>query len=77
MVAEQWGRSGIWVIARTSGASAYIRTFSDYTTSGAKSATSGIYRQDWTAKPVVGVIETVIVENEAFLAAAGESSFSA
>lgn len=27
-----------------------------------------VYRQDWTAKPVVGVTETVIVENEAFLA---------
>jgi hypothetical protein len=46
-------------------------TFRDYTSSEANSATSGVYRQDRTAKPVVGVIETVIVENEASLAGGG------
>jgi VCBS repeat-containing protein/YVTN family beta-propeller protein len=50
---------------------AFIHTFRDYTSSEANSATSGVYRQDWTAKPVVGVIETVIVENKEFLADGG------
>ena len=47
---------------------AFIHTFRDYTSSEATSATSGVYRQDWTAKPVVGVIETVINENKAIIA---------
>jgi hypothetical protein len=50
---------------------AFIHTFRDYTSSEANSATSGVYRQDWTAKPAVGVLETVIEENKAYLEANG------
>jgi hypothetical protein len=50
---------------------AFIHTFRDYTSSETYSSSSGVYRQDWTAKPAVGVIETVIEENQAFLAGGG------
>jgi len=54
------------------GHSTYVRhTFRDYTSSEANSATSGVYRQDWSAKAAVGVIRTVIVENKAYLAGGG------
>jgi large repetitive protein len=50
---------------------AFIHTFKDYTSSDPTSASFGVYRLDWTAKPAVGVIETVIDENQAFLAGGG------
>jgi hypothetical protein len=51
---------------------AFVHTFRDYTSSSeTNSATFGVYRQDWTAKPSVGVIEAVIDENEAYLAGGG------
>jgi large repetitive protein len=42
-----------------------------YTTLDPIAASFGVYRLDWTAKPAVGVIETVIDENQAFLAGGG------
>jgi hypothetical protein len=47
---------------------AFIR---DYTSSDPATATFGVYRQDWTPKASVGVIETVIDENQAILARGG------
>ncbi len=38
-------------------------------------ASFGVYRKNWTVKPAVGIIETVVDENQAFLAGGGESSF--
>jgi hypothetical protein len=50
---------------------AFIHTIRDYYSADRFTASFGIYRQNWTPKPVVGVIETVIAENEAFLAGGG------
>jgi hypothetical protein len=52
---------------------AFIHTFQDYTSSEtySSSSSSGVYRENWTAKPAVGVIETVIDENQAYLAGGG------
>ncbi len=50
---------------------AFIHTIHDYATSDPAAASFGIYRLNWTPKPAVGVIETVIDENEAFLGGGG------
>jgi VCBS repeat-containing protein len=50
---------------------AFIHTIHDYASLDPATASFGVYRLDWTAKPAVGVIETVIDENEAFLAGGG------
>jgi VCBS repeat-containing protein len=50
---------------------AYIHTVRDYATFDLAQGTMGVYHQDWTEKPAVGVIATVIDENEAFLAGGG------
>jgi VCBS repeat-containing protein len=50
---------------------AFIHAVHDYVTVDPAAASMGVYRLDWTAKPVVGVIETIIDENEAFLAGGG------
>ncbi|MDT5018251.1 MAG: hypothetical protein QOD39_4411, partial [Mycobacterium sp.] len=47
----------------------FIHTIRDYTSSTANSSTFGVYHNDWTPKLAVGVIEDVIVENEAINAA--------
>jgi YVTN family beta-propeller protein/VCBS repeat-containing protein len=50
---------------------AFIHTIRDYVSADPTTASFGIYTQNWTAKPVVGVIEAIIDENEAFLAGGG------
>jgi hypothetical protein len=50
---------------------AFIHTIHDYVSTDLTTLSFGVYRQDWTAKPAVGVIETVIDENEAYLAGGG------
>jgi YVTN family beta-propeller protein/VCBS repeat-containing protein len=50
---------------------AYIHTVRDYATFDLAQGTMGVYRQDWTPKPAVDVIEAVIDENEAYLAGGG------
>jgi len=50
---------------------AFIHTVRDYVTLDPAAASFGVYRQDWSPKPAVGVIETVIDENEAYLAGGG------
>jgi YVTN family beta-propeller protein/VCBS repeat-containing protein len=50
---------------------AFIHTIRDYTSSDPSTATFGVYRANWTAKPAVGVIETVINENKTYLAGGG------
>jgi VCBS repeat-containing protein len=47
---------------------AFIHTIRDYTSSSPNSATFGVFRKDWSAKPAVGVIKTVINENKAIIA---------
>ncbi len=49
---------------------AFIHTFADYVDPLPHEATMGIFRSDWTPKPVVGVIMDVIVENQAINAGA-------
>jgi YVTN family beta-propeller protein/VCBS repeat-containing protein len=48
---------------------AFIHTIRDYDSSSANTSTFGVYHNDWTPKPAVGVIEDVIDENEAIIAA--------
>ena len=50
---------------------AFIHTVRDYVTLDPAAASFGVYRLDWSPKPAVGVIETVIDENEAYLAGGG------
>jgi hypothetical protein len=50
---------------------AFIHPIHDYTSSDPAAGSFGVYRQDWTAKPAVGVIETVIDENQAAIAGGG------
>ncbi len=50
---------------------AFIHTVHDYVSSDPATLSFGVYRTNWTPKPAVGVIETVIDENEAFLAGGG------
>jgi VCBS repeat-containing protein len=47
---------------------AFIHTIRDYTSSSPNSATFGVFRNDWSAKPAVGLIKTVINENKAIIA---------
>jgi hypothetical protein len=47
---------------------AFIHTIRDYTSSSPNSSTFGVFRNDWSAKPAVGVIKTVITENKAIIA---------
>ena len=54
----------------------YIHTIRDLASFDLNQATFGVYRQDWTEKPAVRVIEAVIDENGAFLAGGGGSSVS-
>ncbi|WP_395310575.1 Ig-like domain-containing protein [Mycobacterium sp. AMU20-3851] len=44
---------------------AFIHTLADYDDPVPHEATMGIFRPDWTPKPVVGVITAVIAENQA------------
>jgi hypothetical protein len=50
---------------------ACVHTFRDLASLDLVQGTFGVYHQDWTAKPAVGVIESVIDENEAFIAGGG------
>jgi hypothetical protein len=50
---------------------AYIHTIRDLASFDLIQASFGVYHQDWTEKPAVGVIESVIDENEALLADGG------
>jgi hypothetical protein len=50
---------------------AFIHAFRDYVTLDPVAGSFGVYRLDWTAKPSADVIETVIDENEAYLAGGG------
>ena len=50
---------------------AYIHPLRDLASLDLVQGTFGVYHQDWTEKPAVGVIESVIAENDAFLAGGG------
>ncbi|WP_101952741.1 VCBS domain-containing protein [Mycobacterium sp. 3519A] len=50
---------------------AYIHTLRDFATFDLAQGTMGVYKQDWTPKLAVTVIEAVIDENQAFLAGGG------
>ncbi|MBP1816477.1 VCBS domain-containing protein [Mycobacterium sp. OAE908] len=50
---------------------AYIHTIRDLATFDLAQGTMGVYHQDWTEKPAVDVIESIIDENQAFLAGGG------
>jgi VCBS repeat-containing protein len=50
---------------------AFIHGARDFATLDPIAASFGMYRQNWTARPAVGVIETVIDENQAYLAGGG------
>jgi hypothetical protein len=52
---------------------ASILTFRDETASDPSTAALGVDRQDWTAKPAVGVIEAAFDENEVILAGLGRN----
>jgi Cellulase (glycosyl hydrolase family 5) len=55
----------------------YIHTIRDYDSSSANTSTFGVYHNDWTPKPAVTVIEEVIEENEAIIAALAAQSATA
>jgi hypothetical protein len=55
----------------------YIHTIRDYDSSSANTSTFGVYHNDWTPKPAVVVIEEVIAENEAIIAALAAQSATA
>lgn len=48
---------------------AFIHTLADYPDDDPIQASFGLFRQDWTPKPVVGLVEQVITENQAIEAA--------
>jgi VCBS repeat-containing protein len=48
---------------------AFIDTIQDYTSSDQYTSSIGVYRSDWTPKPAVDVIEEIIQQNEAIIAA--------
>jgi hypothetical protein len=56
---------------------AFIHTIRDYDSSSANTSTFGVYHNDWTPKPAVEVIEDVIEENEAIIAAEEAQSAAA
>jgi large repetitive protein len=55
----------------------FIHTIRDYDSSSANSSTFGVYHNDWTPKPAVEVIEEVIDENAAIIAALAAQSATA
>ena len=55
----------------------FIHTIRDYTSSSANSSTFGVYHNDWTPKPAIEVIEEVIEENGAIIAAEEAQSAAA
>ncbi|MEX7468988.1 Ig-like domain-containing protein [Mycobacterium adipatum] len=52
---------------------AFIHTIADYGHDFPDQATMGLFREDWTPKPVVAVITQVIAENQAINAVGGDS----
>jgi large repetitive protein len=48
---------------------AFIDTIQDYASSDPYTSSIGVYRSDWTPKPAAAVIEEVIAQNEAIIAA--------
>lgn len=53
---------------------AFIHTFADYPDPSPDQASLGLFRLDWTPKPVVAVVTQVIEENQAITAAGGISA---
>jgi hypothetical protein len=47
---------------------AFIHTIRDYPSSSPNTSTFGVFRQDWSAKPAVALIKTIITENKAIIA---------
>lgn len=61
------GHKKIW--ATEYGQPAFIHTIADYGHDFPDQATMGLFREDWTPKPVVAVVTQVIAENHAINAA--------
>lgn len=53
---------------------AFLHTIADYPHEAPSEATFGLFREDWTPKPVVAVVTQVIAENQAINAGAGISA---
>ncbi|KRD19819.1 hypothetical protein ASE48_22625 [Mycobacterium sp. Root265] len=61
-------------VARQSAGPAFIHTLADYPDPFPDQASMGLFRQDWTPKPMVAVVTQVIAENQAINAAGAISA---